>query len=623
MRYLGNKQRMLEKISEFMEENKIGGRIFCDLFSGSASVCDYFKDKFEIVANDLLYSSYVITRAKVKNAKVPKFGKFRAVAGTEFFEYFNQREYPFIEEHFIWKNYSPARGRQYFTDAAVNKIDGIPREIEILKKTKILGEEEYYFALASLLESAMSVSNITGTYEAFLKTWDKRTEKKFDYKPLEMEHKPLFCENNRVFREDADELIKQLSGDILYLDTPYTITDYSSAYHLLETIVRYDEPEINGLTGRRADKPEKSAYTRKSAVKEAYENLIKNANFKHIVVSYSTQGLLSAEELMEIFEKYAEGGALTVKMFPFREYKNIKSSKKGDGNGLSELLIYFRKKTEEKDAVLKSPLNYSGSKNYIVDQILSNLPQKFSVFVDAMGGAFNVGVNVFAEKVVYNEYNDYVFGIVKMLLETDKEELCKKISRIVKENGLERGNKETYAAFRAKYNRNQNPLDLFVLQMYCFQNQMRFNSRREFNTPVGNCACNETIFERIVSFVPKAKNIELLNMDFNDFDLSRFPKDTVFYFDPPYILTNATYNDGKRGFNGWDEEQDDKLLRFLEKIDANGQKFMLSNLLYHNKKTNGRLIEWCDKNRFRIIELIPHAGRYGKRREILVVNYEK
>ena len=234
-----------------------------------------------------------------------------------------------------------------------------------------------------------------------------------------------------------------------------------------------------------------------------------------------------------------------------------------------------------------------------------------------------MGVNVSAEKVVYNEYNDYVFGIVKMLLETDKEELCKKISRIVKENGLERGNKETYAAFRAKYNRNQNPLDLFVLQMYCFQNQMRFNSRREFNTPVGNCACNETIFERIVSFVPKAKNIELLNMDFNDFDLNRFPKDTVFYFDPPYILTNATYNDGKRGFNGWDEEQDNKLLRFLEKIDANGQKFMLSNLLYHNKKTNGRLIEWCDKNRFRIIELIPHAGRYGKRREILVVNYEK
>lgn len=64
----------------------------------------------------------------------------------------------------------------------------------------------------------------------------------------------------------------------------------------------------------------------------------------------------------------------------------------------------------------------------------------------------------------------------------------------------------------------------------------------------------------------------------------------MFYFDPPYILTNATYNDGKRGFNGWDEEQEKDLLAFLEKIDANGQMFMLSNLLFHNGKTNENLI---------------------------------
>lgn len=55
MRYLGNKNRMIKKIEEFIEKNKIDGDSFCDLFSGSASVCDYFKDRYKIIANDILF----------------------------------------------------------------------------------------------------------------------------------------------------------------------------------------------------------------------------------------------------------------------------------------------------------------------------------------------------------------------------------------------------------------------------------------------------------------------------------------------------------------------------------------------------------------------------------------
>lgn len=617
MRYLGNKNRMIKKIEEFIEKNKIDGDSFCDLFSGSASVCDYFKDRYKIIANDILSFSYVVTRAKVKNACVPAFEKFKAAAGEDFFDYFNRREYEFSDSHFIWKNYSPAGGRQYFTEVTANKIDGIRAELEVLHKTDVLSDEEYYFAVASLIENAMGASNTSGTYEAFLKTWDKRTAKEFVFGPLSMENKPLASQDNAVYKEDANGLLRRISGDILYLDTPYTVTDYASAYHVLETIAKYDRPEIRGLTGRRLDRPEKSVYTKKAAVKSAYEDLIAHVNFRHIVVSYSTQGLLPAEELLKVFKKYAKNGKIVVEKIPFREYKNIRASQKGGGKGLSELLIYFEKAKN----VIKSPLNYSGSKNYIVDQIIEALPEKYSVFVDAMGGAFNVGVNISAEKVVYNEYNKYVFDIVKMLLEEDRAALSRRIERIVRDNRLERGNKETYAAYRRKYNERQNPLDLFVLQMYCFQNQLRFNAKHEFNTPVGNCACNESTFERIAAFVPKARSVDLLNLDFNDLDLNAYPKDTVFYFDPPYILTNATYNDGKRGFNGWDEEQEKDLLAFLEKIDANGQMFMLSNLLFHNGKTNENLIGWCEKKGYKILELVPRAGRYGSRKEVLVINY--
>lgn len=617
MRYLGNKTRMLKNIEKFIEEHNIIGNSFCDLFSGSASVCDYFKDKYKIIGNDMLKSSYFITTAKVRNSSTPSFDNFKNIYGIDFFEYFNNKEYDFNENHFIWKNYSPAGDRQFFIEEIANKIDGIRLEIEELFNNGVITKDEYFFAIASLLENVMGVSNTTGTYEAFLKKWDSRAFKKFIYQPLEIETKKLYCENNIVYNEDSNALIKKIEGDILYLDTPYTVTEYSSAYHLLETIVLYDNPEIRGITGRRVNRPAKSDYTKKNSVKLAYEELIKNAKFKHIIISYSTQSLLPIDDLTEMLKIYAKDRQVIVQKYPFREYKNIRSSLKDDGNGLNEVLIYLEKDVD----IIKSPLNYSGSKNYIVDQIIDNLPKHFNTFVDAMGGAFNVGININSQKVVYNEYNKYVFEIVKMLLHANSNELIKEIEKTIDKYQLEKGNKEKYINFRDVYNENQTPLYLFILQMYCFQNQLRFNSKHLFNTPVGNCAYNESTSERIYKFKPKAKEVELLNLDFNDIELSLFEKDTVFYFDPPYIITNATYNDGKRGFKGWDIEQEKRLLKFLEKINNNNQKFMLSNVIYHNGKTNELLLNWCKENNFRIIELIPHSGRYGSRKEVLVVNY--
>lgn len=270
----------------------------------------------------------------------------------------------------------------------------------------------------------------------------------------------------------------------------------------------------------------------------------------------------------------------------------------------------------------KSPLNYSGSKNYIVDQIIAELPNSFDTFVDAMGGAFNVGINIDrANKIVYNEYNPFVYEIIDMLLNTDKNKLIADIIEIIDRFGLEKGNKEAYLKYRSYYNENKCPLNLFVLQMYCFQNQLRFNQKHDFNTPVGNCGCNETTLERIVEFKPNAKEISTSNLDFEELDLASFSKSSVFYFDPPYIITNATYNDGKRGFKGWDTDAEKRLLIFLDKINQNGQMFLLSNVINHNGKTNHLLLDWTNSMGYKVIKLKPHGGRYGKREEVLVKNY--
>lgn len=339
MRYLGNKTRMINNIEKFMADNNIQGEVFCDLFAGSASVCDYFKERYSIIANDLLYSSYIITNAKINNNSIPRFNNFVSKYGESPFSYFSKKEYAYDNRHFIWMNYSPKGNRQFFTEEIANKIDGIRLDLETFYSNGLFDKNEYFFLLASLLESAMGVSNTSGTYEAFLKEWDRRSFKKFVLTPLELcvtNH----VNKNLVFNQDANSLIKVIEGDILYLDTPYTITDYNSAYHLLETIAKYDYPEIKGITGRRANKKEKSLYSIKEKVAIAYEQLISDARFEHIVISYSTQSLLPVEDLLSILKKYSSIPPV-INYYPFREYKNIRSSQKGAN--LREVLIYIKK----------------------------------------------------------------------------------------------------------------------------------------------------------------------------------------------------------------------------------------------------------------------------------------
>lgn len=331
---------MMKNISALIEERGIIGKTFCDLFTGSASVADYFKDRYKIITNDLLASSCVFAEAKIKNSKIPTFNKFKSVKNADPFEYFSEKQYDFSDGHFIWKNYSPKNGRQFFTEDTANKIDGIRLELSGLLRDEIIDNNEFNFLLGSLLETVMGLSNTTGTYEAFLKEWDKRAFKDFVLGPLEMKHSLLYSADNITYNRDANELIREISGDILYLDTPYTVTDYNSAYHLLETITKYDNPEIRGKTGRRIERPEKSHYTVLKKVSAAYEDLIKNAKFRDIIISYSTQSLMPVNTLVEMLNKYSSEEVF-VKYYPYREYKNIRSSQKG-GN-LREILIHLKK----------------------------------------------------------------------------------------------------------------------------------------------------------------------------------------------------------------------------------------------------------------------------------------
>ena len=215
MRFLGNKTRMLENINSVIEQNNIKGKTFCDLFSGSGSVGDYFKEQYNIISNDFLYCLSIISKAKLENKTIPNFNLFKKQFNIDPFSYFNNKTYIPDSQYFITNNYSPRGNRQFFTEENAIKIDGIRIEIEELYKEFIIDAKERNFLIASLLESTMGISNTSGTYEAFLKNWDKRALKQFVLEPITI-NETNTININKVYNLDSNELIRKISGDILY-----------------------------------------------------------------------------------------------------------------------------------------------------------------------------------------------------------------------------------------------------------------------------------------------------------------------------------------------------------------------------------------------------------------------
>lgn len=618
MRYLGNKQSLTSFIENVIKKHNIQGEVFADLFSGTCSVGDHFKDSYQIIANDYMYFSKIISDAKILNKTPPSFKKFFEKFKTTPFEYLNTKTYTPTSNYFVYENYSPKGNRMYLNESNSIKIDGMRLDIEEIYKNSFIDYKEYVFLIASLLGSVLKVSNTSGTYQAFFKFWEARSKKVYRIVALEINTTKTVNKNNISYSENINKLVRKISGDIAYLDPPYTITQYANSYHVLETIARYDCPELFGITGRRK-KRELSNYSNKTNAFIEFEDLLRQIDFEHILISYSNQSIIKIEELVALARLFAIDGVVHIEECGYREYATNNLSHKGKKERLKEIIIYFRKDR----SINKSPLNYSGSKDNVLPKIFKSLPKHVDTFVDAMGGAFNVGGNATAlNKVVYNEYNPFVFEIMKMFNDSNPKDIINKATSLVEEFGLSKKGKDEYLALREHYNKNENTaFNLFILQIYAFQNMIRFNKKLEMNTPIGNNEYSKSIKDRILKFKVRAPQAEYKQGSYKDIELEHLPKDTVFYFDPPYFITKAEYNDGKRGMEGWNAQKESELLNYLFELDKKGYKFMLSNVVYHNGNNHHMLLEWIKTHSYNIIEIGETGAKYP-RKEVLITNYK-
>ena len=341
MRFIGGKSLMLDNIICILRENTSNINTVADIFSGSGVVASCFKNTgFKVISNDIMYFSYVLNRGSICLNKKPTFDNLETQNPIHYLNNLELRDTSFlVKDCFIFRNYSPNESceRMYFQNENAIKIDIIRLTIEDWHNKNLISNDEYFYLLASLISAVPYVSNITGIYAAYLKTWDIRTYNDLILKDVEIIESQ---EHHEAFNMDANELVKNISADLFYIDPPYNARQYLPNYHVLETIARYDYPTISGVTGMRNYSEQKSKYCRKNEVKAAFDDLIKNIHSKYVLVSYNNESLLSTDELTEIFRKYAKPN--TFKLFEY-DYRRYKNKIPNNTDGLKEQLYFFEK----------------------------------------------------------------------------------------------------------------------------------------------------------------------------------------------------------------------------------------------------------------------------------------
>ena len=301
MNYIGSKFRLLpflyEHISKSLEKRhlRLQDCVFADIFAGTCAVSKFFKNKVKrIIANDKEFYSFVLAKNYIQNSTPLK-------QSAELIHILNNA-IPLIKGK-IYTHYALGGGenRQYFSDNNAIKIDSIRTQISLWKKENFINDAQYYFLLASLLESADKVANTASVYGAFLKSLKKSACKDLDLKAALFE---LSANSHQAFNQNVEDLIENITADILYLDPPYNTREYGANYHLLNSIALYDDFIPQGKTGLRIY--EKSAWCKRNLVESALAELIEKAKVKFVFLSYNDEGLLHLEQIAQIFKKYGK-----------------------------------------------------------------------------------------------------------------------------------------------------------------------------------------------------------------------------------------------------------------------------------------------------------------------------
>lgn len=641
-RYLGSKTRLISKIKEVVQKECEDVHSFLDLFSGTGVVGESFNETdISVIFNDNLVSNYLSYVAWFGSQIVDHF-----LIESILEEYNNLAD---AEDNYVSDNFSDT----YFSKENSRKIGFIREDIEKKHFSGEINDREKAVLITSLLLSMDRIANTVGHYDAYRKNGD--LEKKLVIHNLEIPNSNVNL-NNMICCEDANELVRNIKADLVYIDPPYNSRQYCDAYHLLENIAEWKKPAVDGVAKKFNRDGKKSKYSLRSAPKY-FSELIDNINAKYILVSYNNMGDKGNSRSnakigdFDILKSLSKKGRVTEYSEDFQAYTTGKSTIKNHKERLFLCKVGLFDESKQSiisiNGFVKSPLNYTGGKFKLLPQIIEKLPSDLDIFIDLFAGGFNVGANVLANTIIYNDIQEEVRRIIELLYITNVDEIVNNVEDLISEynlsdsqkngyefygcnsnSGLGTYNRDNYYKIRHDYNRLRNSKKkdyyLITLIIYSFNNQIRFNKNGEYNMPVGKRDFNNSIKKNLISFSTaiKRKKILFSNEDFIYVDI---PENAFVYCDPPYLLGNAAYNES----DGWNLHFEEILLKYLVGLNARGIKFALSNVIEHKGKYNKTLHEWIETNHFNKIYIKSNyknsnyqlSNKNGVTREVLVTNY--
>ncbi len=300
-----------------------------------------------------------------------------------------------------------------------------------------------------------------------------------------------------------------------------------------------------------------------------------------------------------------------------------------------------------KENVKRSPLFYVGDKYKLISEIKTHFPKKIDNFVEPFVGGGSVFMNVEANNFILNDIDTNVIALHRHLsVQANNVDLFfNNIWRIIEKYGLScsylydivpddlklqfpktyfaKYNKDKYSQLRTDYN-NSDRTDitiLYLLLIYGFNRMLRFNSKGDFNLPVGNVDFNLNTVNALNSYFEEIckKSPNWFNLNFRTFlSQLQLSKSDLVYLDPPYLITFSEYN------KLWNEDTESELLDLLDNISKKDVKFAISNVTHYKGRTNDIFIEWAKKYHTYSIKsnyISYHDNTIKSFNEVLVTNY--
>lgn len=303
--------------------------------------------------------------------------------------------------------------------------------------------------------------------------------------------------------------------------------------------------------------------------------------------------------------------------------------------------------------MIKSFLNYPGGKYKLLPQLLSFFPSNYSRFVDLFTGSGVVATNITKKSISIEAYdnNIWLIELIKYIQKNPIENVLRDVNSVISTFGLSDTNYNGYAFYKANSSKGVaainkvpylqlrqqfneqlkhhlfNPTLLYVLIVFGFNNQLRFNKSGLFNNPVGKRDFNINMQNKLINFNSRVKDLSICFKALDFRNVNNTQPNSFFYVDPPYLITTAVYNEN----SGWCEKDEYELLNYLDQVHNNGNKFALSNVLVSKGKENTILLNWIYKNK--TIYTVHHLNKNysnsnyqtnnqkGITDEVLIVNY--